>query len=401
MKIMAPFLSSLRYAARAVTIGLLLVGAVSCSRETPQPSGDKPDSGGELTVAVVKVAREDLSRSVNLTAEFLPWQEVEIHAKVTGYVKQMNVDMGDHVKAGDVLAVLEIPELQDELNQADAAVLTTQEEVKSAQATYDETNLLATRMGAAAKETQGLIAQQDLDTADAKNRANEANLAAAKQKVAEAQANADHLRDMVAYSKITAPFDGVVTRRYADVGALVQAGTVQAGTSSNSNSMPLVSFAELNRLRLEFPVPESAVAFVHVGDAVEVNVLSLNKTFQGQVSRFAQKVDTATRTMMTEVDVDNPDFSYTPGMYATVRLTLAQKKEALAVPIQCVSTGDKPTVMVVDKDNKVEQRDVTVGLETPNQAEILSGLEENELVLAGSRSSVQVGQTVATKIIDP
>jgi multidrug efflux pump subunit AcrA (membrane-fusion protein) len=152
---------------------------------------------------------------------------------------------------------------------------------------------------------------------------------------------------------------------------------------------------------LEFPVPESAVAFVHVGDPVEVAVSSLNKTFQGQVSRFAQKVDTATRTMMTEVGVDNTDFSYTPGMYATVRLILAEKKEALAVPIQSVSTGDKPTVMVVNKDNKVEQRNVTVGLETPNEAEILSGVEENDLVLIGSRSSVQVGQSVVAKVVDP
>jgi RND family efflux transporter MFP subunit len=392
---------SYRGAAQVVILAVLVFSTASCSRETPPATSAGSNSAGNPTVAVVKAAHEDLSRSVSLTAEFLPWQDVEIHAKVAGYVKQMNVDVGDHAKTGDVLAVLEIPEIQDELNQADAAVQTAREEVKSAQAAYDETNLLAGRMAEAAKESQGLIAQQDIDTADAKNRANDANLAAAKQKVVEAQANADHLRDMVAYSKITAPFDGVVTRRYADVGALVQAGTVQAGTSSNSNSMPLVSFEQLNRLRLEFPVPESAVAFVHVGDPVEVTVSSLNKTFQGQVSRFAQKVDTATRTMMTEVDVDNTDFSYTPGMYATVRLILAEKKEALAVPIQSVSTGDKPTVMVVNKDNKVEQRNVTVGLETPNEAEILSGVKEDDLVLIGSRSSVQVGQSVVAKVVDP
>jgi RND family efflux transporter MFP subunit len=401
MKPMCSAFYSVRGAARVVVLALLVFSAASCSRDTPPATNAESNSASDLTVAVVKAAHEDLSRSVSLTAEFLPWQDVEIHAKVAGYVQQMNVDVGDHTKTGDVLAVLEIPEIQDELNQADAAVKTAQEEVKSAQAAYDETNLLAGRLADAAKESQGLIAQQDIDTADAKNRANDANLAAAKQRVVEAQANAAHLRDMVAYSKITAPFDGVVTRRYADVGALVQAGTVQAGTSSNSNSMPLVSFEQLNRLRLVFPVPESAVAFVHVGDPVEVNVSSLNKTFQGQVSRFAQKIDTATRTMMTEVDVDNSDFGYTPGMYATVRLILAEKKEALAVPIQSVSTGDKPTVMVVNQENKVEQRDVTIGLETPTEAEILSGVEEYDLVLVGSRSSVQVGQSVVAKVVDP
>ena len=213
----------------------------------------------------------------------------------------------------------------------------------------------------------------------------------------EAQANADHLRDMVAYSKITAPFDGVVTRRYADTGALVQAGTVQSGTSGNSNSMPLISFAQLGRLRLEFPVPESAVAYVHNGNPVEVTVVSSGKTFSGTVSRFAQKVDTETRTMLTEVDVDNPDYLYTPGMYATVRLILSEKKDALAVPIQCVSTGDKSTVLVLDKDQKIKEQTVTVGLETATMAEILSGLDEGDLVVVGSRSSVQVGQTAVAK----
>ncbi len=332
-----------------------------------------------------------------MTAEFKPYQEVEIHAKVAGYVKQINVDVGDHSKAGDVIATLEIPEIEDELKQADAAILTAQEEVKSMDATYGESSLLATRLSAAAQEAKGLIAQQDIDTANGKNRADEANLAAAKQKVAEAQANADHLRDIVAYSKITAPFDGVVTRRYADTGALVQAGTVQAGTSGNSNSMPLVSFAQLDRLRLDFPVPESAVPYVHVGNPVEITVVSLGKTFPGTVSRFAQKVDTDTRTMLTEADVDNSDFLYTPGMYATVRLVLSEKKEALAVPIQCVSIGDKSTVLVLDKDHKVREQEVSLGLETPTMAEILSGLNEGDLVVVGSRSSVQIGQFAVAK----
>ncbi len=329
----------------------------------------------------------------------MPYQEVEIHAKVAGYVKEINVDVGDHCKAGDALATLEIPEIQDELKQADAAIQTAQENQKSMQATFDESQLLASRLNAAAQETKGLIAQQDVDTSNAKNRADEANLAAAKQKVVEAQANSDHLRDLVAYSKITAPFDGVVTRRYADVGALVQAGTVQSGTSGNSNSMPLVSFEEINKLRLEFPVPESAVAYVKVGSPVEITVVSMGKTFQGKVTRFAQKVDTDTRTMLTEVDVDNPEGLYTPGMYATVYLILSEKKDALAVPIASVSTGDKSTVLMLDKDHKVKEQDITVGLETPTMAEVLSGLEEGDLIVAGNRSSIQIGQPAVPKEI--
>jgi RND family efflux transporter MFP subunit len=383
---------------RALAVMASAFAMFSCHPAPVNEQGNPDETTAPAqTVEVTKATRQDLSRGVTLTAEFKPYQEVEIHAKVAGYVKKINVDVGDHAKMGDILALLEIPEIEDQLNQADAAILTAREEVKSMEAAYDESSLLANRLSAAAQETKGLIAQQDVDTANDKNRADEANLAAAKQKVTEAQANADHLRDLVAYSKITAPFDGVVTRRYADTGALVQAGTVQAGTSGNSNSMPLVSFAELDRLRLEFPVPESAVAYVHNGIPVEITVVSLGKTFPGAVSRFAQKVDTDTRTMLTEVDVDNPDYLYTPGMYATVRLILSEKKDALAVPIQCVSTGDESTVLVLDKDHKVKEQEVTLGLETPTMAEILSGLNEGDLVVVGSRSSVQIGQVAVAK----
>jgi RND family efflux transporter MFP subunit len=365
----------------------------SCNQAPVHDQGHPGDTTAPAqTVEVTRVTRQDLSRGVTLTAEFKPYQEVEIHAKVAGYVKQINVDVGDHAKAGDVLATLEIPELQDDLKKAEAAVLTADQEVKSSEASFEETNQIDTRLQAAGKEAPGLIAQQELDTAAAKNRASAADLQAAKQRVVEAQANADQVRSMFAYSTITAPFDGVVTKRYADTGALIQ-----AGTASNTQAMPLVSFAELARLRLEFPVPESAVAYVRVGNPVEVTVVSSGKTFPGTVSRFAQKVDTDTRTMLTEVDVGNPDYLYTPGMYATVRLILSEKKDALAVPIQCVSTGDKSTVLVLDKDHKVKEQEVTLGLETPTMAEILSGLDKGDLVVVGSRSSVQIGQTAVAK----
>jgi RND family efflux transporter MFP subunit len=388
---------------RAIITALIFIpGLASCSRDasSAQAASDPGNGGADVpVVAVVEAEPEDLSKSVDLTAEFKPWQEVEIHAKVAGYVKQINVDVGDHAKTGAVLATLEIPEIQDELNQADAAVLSAQAEEKATRAEYDESKLIASRMSAAAKETQGLIAQQDIDTANDKNSANEATLAADHQKVAEAQANAQHLRDMVAYSTITAPFDGVVTRRYADTGALVQAGTVQSGTSGNSNSMPLVSFAQLDVLRLEFPVPETDVAFVHVGDSVQVNVQTLDKTFTGKIARFAQSIDTSTRTMLTEVDVPNPDYAYTPGMYATVRLMLSQKGNALAVPIQSVSGGPQASVMIV-KDNKLENRNVTVGIETPDKAEIISGLDQGDLVVVGNRSALQPGETVRPQTVD-
>jgi RND family efflux transporter MFP subunit len=387
-------------------IGLLALAAMaglitmtSCSRNAAASNDGAAQKEDARTVAVTKVTRGDIAKSVMLTAEFMPWQQVEVHAKVSGYVQKMNVDVGDHAKMGDVLAILEIPEIDQELIQAKASILTAQQEVKSIEAEFDETTLLAGRINDAAKQNKDLIAQQDIDNANDTNRANEAKLAAAKQRVAEAQANAARLQALVNYAQVTAPFDGVVTRRYADVGALVEAGTVQSGTGSNSDSMPIVSFAQLNILRLEFPVPEADFSYVHVGDTVDVDMLSMGKHFQGKVARFAQKVDMSTRTMLTEVDVPNPDFIYAPGMYATVRLYLAQQKNVLTIPIQSISSGDTPSVMVV-KDNKISRQNVTVGLESPEQAEILSGLEEGDLVVVGSRSSLQVGQDVSPQLVE-
>jgi RND family efflux transporter MFP subunit len=390
-------MSLIRSVLLSTGLALAPLGLAGCNSDPDikEPSKVVPSSSDAPTVAVTRPTREDLSRSISLTAEFRPYQEVQVHAKVSGYVQQMNVDVGDHVKTGDVLAILEIPELDDDLKKADAAVLTAEQEAQSAQAAFEETDLINSRLQTAAKEATGLIAQQDLDTAAARNRANAANLQAAKQEVVEAQANADRMRTMQAYAKITAPFDGVVTKRFADTGSLIQ-----AGTASDTQSLPLVSLAEIKRLRLDFPVPESAVAFVQVGDSVEVNIVSSGDSFPAKVSRLAQKVDAATRTMLTEADVDNADFRFTPGMYATVRLKLSEKKDALAIPIQCVSTGDNPTVLVLNNDHKVEERPVTVGLETSTKAEILSGLNDNDRIVLGSRNSIPVGEVAMARDMD-
>jgi RND family efflux transporter MFP subunit len=208
------------------------------------------------TVAVAKVSREDLFKEVTLSAEFRPYEEVELHAKVAGYVNQMKVDFGDRVKAGQLLATLEVPELQDELNSALAAE-------QLAEADYTNAHLDYTRLVAVNKEHANLVAEQDLDTAQAKD------LSAAAA-VAAAGADAKKFQTMVDYTRITAPFDGVVTRRYADPGTLIQ-----AGTASDTQARSLVRVSDNYRLRLDFPVTVDYVKDIHRGDAVEVRVESL------------------------------------------------------------------------------------------------------------------------------
>ena len=361
--------------------------------------GVSADSGandtGPQTVAVAKVTRGDLAQYTTLTAEFRPYQDVSVHAKVAGYVQSINVDIGDRVKAGQVLAVLEIPELKDDLKKATAELMTSQEEVKQAGANYEDVHLDYQRLAGVAKANPKLIAQQDLDNARAKDSAMQSALESAKKRVDENEANVGKMQTLLDYSSIPAPFDGVITRRYADTGALVQ-----AGTASDTQTMPVVDVAEDDVLRLIFPTPESVVPVIHNGLPVEIAVKALHQTFPGKITRYAGKVDVATRTMRTEVDVPNPDGKFTPGMYADVKLPVKEQKNAIIVPLQALSTGETPTVMVLNSEGKIEERKVSVGLETPDKAEILSGLQENELVVVGSRANLHPGEKATGKLTD-
>jgi RND family efflux transporter MFP subunit len=205
------------------------------------------------------------------------------------------------------------------------------------------------------------------------------------------------------YTKVTAPFAGVITKRYANTGSMIQ-----AGISSNTQAMPLVSLSENSLLRLILPVPESAVPGIHIGQQVEVKVPTLNRSFPGRVARFSDKVQMSTRTMDTEVDVPNPSLLLIPGMYAEVDLTLSQKNNVLTVPLAAVdldtaeTAGDATpaagTVLVVTPENRIEVRKVKLGMETASSVEVRSGLQDGDLVVIGNRGGLQPGQQVHPKI---
>jgi RND family efflux transporter MFP subunit len=347
-----------------------------------------------VPVAVAKVTRTDLARSVDFDAEFRPYQEIDLHAKVAGFVKEMDVDIGDRVEVGQLLATLEVPELQDDIAHAQAVEKRSEADVQRAKADYEETHLAYTRLVGVEKERPNLVAQQDIDNARTKDQAADAALAEAKEAVNVAKADEGKLTDMLSYTRITAPFAGVITKREANPGALIPGGT------SNSQTMPLLRLSENDRLRLTFPVSVSYVSHIQVGQPVQVHIQSIDKTFSGTVSRFSRKVDTATRTMDVEVDVPNPDLTLVPGMYASVSVELDRHNQALAVPVTAVSRKETATVYVVDQQNEIQERIVTLGLETPTRVEVLRGLKEGELVMVGSRTQVQPGQRVEPKLVD-
>ncbi|MBS0422116.1 MAG: efflux RND transporter periplasmic adaptor subunit [Proteobacteria bacterium] len=333
------------------------------------------------SVAVVKVDREDLFKELTIPAEFRPYNEVDLHAKVSGYVQRMNVDIGDKVQAGQLLAVLEIPELHDELDHASAAE-------QRAAADYKDAHLAYTRLLEVNKAHPNLIAQQDLDTAEARD-------ATAQGALAGARSDVQKFRTLVSYTQITAPFGGVITKRYADPGALIQAGT------ASQQTMPLVRLSDNNLLRLDFPVSVDYVSGIQRNAAVSVKVDSLgNRTFEGKVARFSNQIDDSTRTMIVEMEVPNPTLELVPGMYANVTLKVDQRSNALAIPVEAIPPGGK-SVLVVNAAHQVEERPVKLGIETPSKYEVLSGLAEGDLVMLGNPAQVTVGQKVDPRITAP
>jgi len=362
------------------------------------------------TVAVAKVATADLSRDLILTAEFKPFQEVDVMAKVSGYVKEIRVDVGDRVREGALLATLEVPEMADDLRKSQAGVRHSQSEVARAQdeiarakSAHDIAHLSYSRLFQASEKRPGLIAQQEIDDAQSKDLVTEAQLAAANSALAAAgqqvdvdQSSTARVQTMIDYERVTAPFTGVVTKRYADQGSMIQ-----AGTASQTQAMPVVRISENGLLRLILPVPESAVPTVHTGQQVEVRVPALNRTFPGKVARFSDKVAYQTRTMDTEVDVPNPSLVLIPGMYAEVNLTLARHDAVIAVPVMAIdedAAGGSGSVMVITPNDRVEVRRVALGLETANRVEIRSGLNEGDMVVLTGRASLKAGQEVRPKV---
>jgi RND family efflux transporter MFP subunit len=387
----------------AAALGGAALWTASCagSGAAARTASDPP------VVAVAEARRTDLSQTLTLAAEFRPFQEIDVHAKVAGYLKTIYVDVGDRVKAGQLLAVLEIPEMRDEMQQDEATVQRSAEEINRARAdleraesAHELAHLGSTRLAAVVKTRPNLVAQQDIDDAAAKDHMAEAqvatakaSLASAEQQLAVSKATANRTKTLLEYARITAPFAGVITHRYADTGAMIQ-----AGTSSQTQAMPIVKLSQNDRLRLIIEVPESAVSHVHVGEPVEVRVDAAGRSFPGNVARASGKVSPDTRTMETEVDVPNEGLTLVPGMYAHASIALEQARNALAVPVQAIDRTDEKATVLVVAGGRIERRDVKTGLQTPDLVEITSGVGDRDLVVVGNRSQLRPGTVVSPKV---
>ena len=380
----------------------LLLTSVGCNREGPANGGESAPTVPSAVVA--PVARENLSSTLTVAGQFEAYQEVDLHAKVSGYIRRINVDIGDRVKTGQVIATLEVPELDAQVAGAQAQVRHSrseigraQSEVVRAQANHAALHEAYTRLDQASKQRPGLVAQQELDDAFAKDQNSEAQIDVAKAAVEAAgeqlgvsQADDQRVHALSSYSVVTAPFDGVISKRYADTGSLIQ-----AGTASNTQAMPVVRVAQSGLLRLRMPVPEADVPFIQEGGEVQVRVQATGRTFTGKLIRFTRSLDTSTRTMLVEVDVPNPKLTLTPGMYAETTITLQQRNHVLTVPSQAVvRDGEQSYVLALDQAQKVQKKTVTLGIQGSDRTEIVNGLAEGESVIVSGQVNYQPGEAV-------
>ena len=396
--------------AAAVLLAAVILIASGCGDNRVQASGAEPQGTAIPTVGVTPVTLQPIGRDLTVSSELVPFQEIDVYAKESGFVKDLRVDYGSRVKKGDLMAVLEIPELQTRIAQDQAAIQRSSDQVTHAEhelgrikAQHTVVHLQYSRLKSVADSRPGLIAEQELDDAQGKDLSMEAQveggesaLLAAKSQLDVAKAQQQQDQVLFDYSRITAPFAGVVTQRYANFGTLMQ-----AGTNSSTQALPLVRLSEDDKFRLVIPVPESYVKYIKVGDTVKVRVPSLDKVFPGTVTRFSVDVTQDTRTMHTEVDLMNPGHVLMPGLYAEATLTLEHRNNALVVPLQAVNqNGSQASVFLVDMNNHLQNRPITVGLETANQAEVLSGLNEGDRVVVSDRSGLKAGTEVRPKTVE-
>ena len=328
-----------------------------------------------------------MSSSIELPGDVVGFYEAALHSKVTGYLKSISVDKGDSVKAGQVLAEIEVPELRSNLMRSQASL-----EIE--RITYD-------RLRKVQQSDSRLISQQDVDMAYAKYR--------------EAQAAVATLQTMFGYTKIIAPFDGVITGRFADPGALIRAGGGDIGVDETSGLIspgategagghregggPILTLADIDKLRVYIYVPEASYPFIHHGTPATLRFEEFpDRVFKGTVARYASSLDLATRTMLTEVDIDNPKRLVYPRSYAHVTIELLRHPHALSVPASAIhGSGDSAGLLVVNNTHLAEVP-VKTGINNGAYIEVISGLSANSLVVATYSNTLTPGRQVDCRI---
>lgn len=313
-------------------------------------------------VQVAKPQRSAIVRSVTLPGEVRPAQQATLYAKVTGYLKSIAVDKGDEVTEGAVIGEIEVPELL-----ADAARFKA--EVELAQIDFKRTS-------DAVKSAPDLVTPLSVDIA--------------RGKFEVAKANLERAETMLRFTKIVAPFSGIVTRRMSDPGAFIP-----AATAGSPQTAALVTISDFKTVRVQVAVPEIEASLVQKGQPAQVSVEGLpGKKFDGKVTRFSYALDEASKTMLAEIELPNPKLELRPGMYATVKLGIERKENALVVPVEALAMEKANAFVFTVAGDKAKKTPVKIGFNDGANVEIVSGLKPDEPVIRLGKTVLADGQPI-------
>ena len=337
--------------------------AFALSTSTSIPSTRAADAPQPVAVSTAKLARGEIFRWATLPGSLRANQQAVLYAKVPGYLKSIAVDKGDSVTAGQALGEIEVPELLADRTKVKA-------EVKVATTDYE-------RIGAAQKKAPDLVMPQVVDEA--------------RGRLEIARANLERIETLLRYSQLTAPFSGVVTMRFVDPGAFIPAATA-GSTAANSAVLTLMDFSTI---RAQVPVPEVEAALVRKGQPVTVSVEGLpGKTFSGHVSRLSYALDDASRTMLVEADLPNPDLVLRPGMYATVKVGVERHADVLLLPVEALLVEKTSASAFVAAGGKAKKVPLKLGFNDGKNVEVVSGLTGDEAVILLGKQTPADGQAI-------
>jgi membrane fusion protein, multidrug efflux system len=371
----------------AVVLSLTLTG---CGPHS-SAQAEKPAEPGPPTIDVVRVVERPVNVTLSMPAELSPFQTVAIYPRVTGFVKAIHVDRGSRVRAGDVLANLEAPELVAERSEAQSKLQSAGAQLGAVQAKADADGTTYQNLKAASA-TPGVVAGNDLMLAQKALEADEAQVKAAEQNVEAARQAVASISEMEGYLKVTAPFDGIVTERNVHPGALV------GPTGGPGAAVPMLRIVESNRLRLIVPVPEAYIAGITAGAVLQFSVAAYpNQTFSGTVARLAQAVDVNTRTMAVELDVANADGRLTPGAFCQVRWPVHRPTASLLVPSGSVASTTGRIFVVRIQGGRTEWVDVKTGLTAGPLVEVFGDLHAGDQIAARGTDEVPAGSDVRVR----
>jgi RND family efflux transporter MFP subunit len=392
--------------AGAVLIFLILVAVGIFPRLARQKEALAAMNESGATHPVVTLTRPKMGEPTSellLPGNVQPLYTANLFARVDGYLERRNVDIGSKVKLGQVLAVISSPEIDQQLLQARATLAQSEATLQQTKAALQQAKANA-ELSRLTKERdlplgeQHAISQQIVDAAVQDHDARVANVAAAEANITAAEANITANRANVArllqtqnFERIVAPFDGVITGRNVERGDLVATG--------NASSKPLFSIAQSGLLRIQIDVPQSEAVNIQDGQKTAVDVKErLGRSYTGTVTRSAGSLDSAARTMLTEVQVDNRDGSLLPGMYATVKFTLPQQRSSLIIPTSALVIDHAGMhVVTVSGDHTIHFNRVVAGKDMGTTIEILSGLQSNESIVTSPNDLLNEGDHVEVR----